>query len=414
MRKQLFIGVLVGLFFCLPFGSCAADTDIAGKYFETGLQKYIKGDSLASIKELEDAVKLDKNNAKYKNFLVKVLVEKGSEFYLQKKTREAYPFFEKAKQYDPENKKVNDMYLALRKDLFPDGKTPENTVPKASTEEISKMLGEFQKSQQLLIDKSFGSKDQTLKGILDKSSEERQQFLNYLMKRDDDIKNVIKENQTVVTKNFNSAIIMFIVGIFVVATGLVYFSFKLSAKREASFLQHQEKILLNMVQNTEVNTNKMLSSSSPFELIEGSHPKNRVKGVEIIEAELVDEVDYEVAQRLLVPFLEDKDFKVRANAAKTLYKYNSDKALDILKSMGKSKDRFERLNAVFALGEVGDVATSKILLSLIDDIDYHVKRNVLKFLQKTIRTKKEIFEQELLKEIIGRLTEIKIKEGWII
>ena len=414
MIKQLILGAVVGLLLGLPLQSYAAGNDVAEKYFEAGLQKYIKGDATASIKELEDALKFDKGNAKYKNFLVKVLVEKGSEYYLQKKTREAYPYFEKAKQYDPENKKVNDMYSALRKELFPDGNAPENTSTKASNEEISKMLVEFQKAQQQLIDKSFGSKDSTLKGVLDKSSEERQQFLNYLMKRDDDIKTVIKENQTVVTKNFNSAIIMLIVGILVVATGLVYFSFKLSAKREASFLKHQEKILLNMVQNTEVNTNRMLSASSPFELIEGSHPKNRVKGVEIIEAELVDEVDYEVAQRLLVPFLEDKDFKVRGNAAKTLYKYNHEKALEILESMGKSKDRFERLNAVFALGEISDVETSKILLTLIDDSDYHVKRNVLKFLQKTIKTKKELFEEELFVKISKKLTEIKIKEGWII
>ena len=74
------------------------------------------------------------DDAKYKNFLVKVLVEKGSEYYLQKKTREAYPYFEKAKQYDPENKKVNDMYSALRKELFPDGNATENTSTKASNE----------------------------------------------------------------------------------------------------------------------------------------------------------------------------------------------------------------------------------------------------------------------------------------
>ncbi|OGF44321.1 MAG: hypothetical protein A2452_05875 [Candidatus Firestonebacteria bacterium RIFOXYC2_FULL_39_67] len=413
MKKRINLGAIVGLLISLSTLGYAA-SDSAEKYFESGLQKYIKGDAVASIKELEDAVRYDKGNAKYKNFLVKVLVEKGSEFYLQKKTKEAFSCFEKARQYDPDNKKVNDMYSVLKKELFPGTNTIENISPKENTEVLSKMLAEFQKTQQQLIDKSFGNKDQTLKGVLDKSSEERQQFLNYLMKRDDDIKNVIKDSQNVVTRNFNSAIIMFILGIIAVTAGLVYFSFKLSAKREASFLQHQEKILLSMVKNTEVNTNKMLSASSPFELIEGSHPKNRVKGVEIIEAELVDEVDYEVAQRLLVPFLEDKDYKVRANAAKTLYKYNHEKALEILKSMGKSKERFERLNAVFALGEIGDAETSKILLSLIEDNDYHVKRNVLKFLQRTIKTKKEIFQEELFEKISKKLTEIKIKEGWII
>src|SRR3989339_1415665 len=140
MKKRINLGAIVGLLISLSTLGYAA-SDSAEKYFESGLQKYIKGDAVASIKELEDAVRYDKGNSKYKNFLVKVLVEKGSEFYLQKKTREAYPYFEKAKQYDPENKKVNDMYSALRKELFPDGKTPENTVPKASTEEISKMLG---------------------------------------------------------------------------------------------------------------------------------------------------------------------------------------------------------------------------------------------------------------------------------
>ncbi|MFH1075000.1 MAG: HEAT repeat domain-containing protein [Candidatus Firestonebacteria bacterium] len=414
MRKQLFLGAVTGLFIYLSFESYAAGTDTAEKYFEAGLQKYIKGDAGASIKVLEDAVKSDKDNARYKNFLIKVLVEKGSEFYLQKKTREAYPYFEKAKQYDPENKEAGDMYSVLRKELFPEGSASDNAFPETNIEKFSKMLAEFQKTQQQLIDKSFGDKEQTLKGVLSKSSEEHQQFLNYQTKREDDIKNIIKENKAAVIKNFNSAIIIFIFGIIVVAVVLVYFLFKRSAKRETSFLQHQEKILQDMVQNAEVNTNRMLGSSSPFELIEGSHPKNRVKGVKIIETELVEETDFEVAQRLLIPFLEDKDFEVRANAAKTLYKYNHEKALYILKGMGKSKNRFERLNSVFALGEIGDMESSKILLSLIEDRDYHIKRNVLKFLQKIIRTKKEIFEAELFEKISKKLTEIKIKEGWII
>jgi len=254
--------------------------------------------------------------------------------------------------------------------------------------------------------------EQTLKEIISKVGDERREFLNILSKRDESVKQAFKENRDIINRNFVIAILVFIIGIIIVVIVFSYVSSRLSARREAILLQHQERIISNLLQQNVGSVQLIDETTSPLKLIEGSHPKDRVKGVEIIEAELVEETDTEIAQRLLIPFLEDKDSKVRATAAKALYKYNSNKALQILKDMSKSKDRVTRLNAAWSLGEIGSDLSAEILLDLINDTDYHVKRVVLKFLQRILKTNKSI--SPVLSEKISKvITDARIKEGWI-
>ncbi|MFH1823803.1 MAG: HEAT repeat domain-containing protein [Candidatus Firestonebacteria bacterium] len=392
--------------------SCSAD-ERAQNYFTDGVQKYIKGDVDRAIFDIENSLKLDKENKKYISFLVKMLVEKGSEYYLQRKLNEAFPYFEKASKLSPEDKKVKEMHNIIYKELFPTAEIQPIQKTEPSYEEMAKLFAEFQKQQQKLISTVLGPTEKTLESIISKVGDERREFLKAIVKRDEDIKQAFKENQKIISKNFSITILIFIIGIIFVVIVFSYVSARLSARREGILLQHQERIISNLLQQNVGSTQLIGESSSPLELMEGSHPKDRVKGVEIIEAELVEETDADIAQKLLVPFLEDNDDKVKATASKALYKYNPNKALQILKEMSKNKNRVVRLNAAWGLGEIGSDLSAEILLNLINDVDYHVKRVVLKFLQKILKTNKDNLPVSLSARISKELTDVKIKEGWV-
>ena len=84
------------------------------------------------------------------------------------------------------------------------------------------------------------------------------------------------------------------------------------------------------------------------------------------------------------PFLDDQDNRTRANAAKAYYRYDPEKAIVVLKDMARSEDKWMRLSAAWALGEIGDTATGMILEMLLDDNDPQVKNRARLSLEKIL------------------------------
>ncbi len=134
------------------------------------------------------------------------------------------------------------------------------------------------------------------------------------------------------------------------------------------------------------------------------HIRARADGVELIEA-TVD--DAKVGERLLKPFLDDRDSRVRANAGKALYKYNKERAMVVLTGMCKSDDQWMRLSGAWALGEIGSKSASEILLSLLQDPWEFVRKRAAKSLEKIVTEKKEEIEKSLLERIESALKELK-------
>jgi len=134
------------------------------------------------------------------------------------------------------------------------------------------------------------------------------------------------------------------------------------------------------------------------------HIRARADGVELIEA-TVD--DSEVGERLLKPFLEDRESRIRANAGKALYKFNKEKAMVVLTEMCKSDDQWMRLSGAWALGEIGSQTAAEILLSLLQDSWEFVRKRAAKSLEKIITQKREEIEGNLLERIVSALKEAK-------
>ncbi|NLB34815.1 MAG: hypothetical protein GX817_03235 [Elusimicrobia bacterium] len=76
--------------------------------------------------------------------------------------------------------------------------------------------------------------------------------------------------------------------------------------------------------------------------------RSRADGVEIIPRTVTDS---NIAEKMLRPYLKDPSSRVRANALIAIYSYNPDLAMQTLKNMADSSDKWMRLSAAWAAGE---------------------------------------------------------------
>ena len=78
------------------------------------------------------------------------------------------------------------------------------------------------------------------------------------------------------------------------------------------------------------------------------------------------------AVKFITPYLDHPNNRVRANAAKAIYKYKPAAAIKTLSKMAESEDRWQRLSAVWACGQIGKPDAIRILKKLAEDGDIGV------------------------------------------
>jgi len=452
MTKKIIFGILF-LVSALGWWAVAQAADSAGDmYFSNGVQKYLKGDMDGAIQDLDVAMSMDKGNPKTKAFLVKILVEKGTEFYLRKDYNNALPYLTRAHELVPEDNKVAQMYNLADEALHPKpvavvsypANTPGGPVVSATgamvqgsknDEAMVGLFSTFQKQQEKLIDTVMGpqqilkemisSTDKERLQLFQNMNEERKKMIDILNKKDETMVSTFQESQDLMRRTMTYGIIGFVAVIVAVIFFIYMIISYVSSRREAVMMKYQDKILgiiqeqniaLNqgqsrlMLGNPEAAGNPTISTR---EMISDTNPHVRAKGIEVIEAELVKEMDPEVAAKLLTPFLGDPDNRVRANAAKALYDFDKERALDTLREMAESDDKWMRVSAAWAFGEIGSVDTIEYLLKLSEDSEYHVKRRAIKALATILHSKGEFLPDEVKQRISTSLSKDK-EQGWVV
>ena len=81
--------------------------------------------------------------------------------------------------------------------------------------------------------------------------------------------------------------------------------------------------------------------------------------------------------------------------------------------MIKSENRWMRTSAAWALSEVKSDEAAEMLLNLLEDVDYHVKRRALKGLQRMLDNNL-ISSLSLTNKIQMKVNEKKVNEGWVV
>lgn len=322
--------------------------------FKKGEELYRKGDIEESIVYLERAFVLDKKNKKTKTLLIQILKETGDKYFNEGNDLKALVCFKKAINLQPGNEDLQHLCWTIEDKIT----LPFFAVHFQNT--CDGMIRDFTANLRkgMIINGSvcicvlFGG------GIV---------FLLFLSRGNKKREQIIIEEWRKLRTNLHS---------------------------KEEFYKKQQEQMLRMIQEENIlvsEASARLATKQSFtikEMIADGNPYIRARGVEVLGEELMIEKDSSIVEKLLVPFLSDKNNRVRGNAAKALYSHNKELALKCLKEMSQNKDQWMRASAAWALGEIGGQEATKILLTLLEDADYNVQKRVLKSLV-VARTKKE-------------------------
>lgn len=445
------IGFFCGIFLLgTVFTSPVSAKSEAKKLYKGAEEKYDLGEVDEAIVDLEKALVIDSKFKKAEKLLLEILITVSTEYYATDDYERAFPYLTKAYNLAPENAKVKHMYDIVSQELMAreaEKEASELEAQRKAEQERQETEVEAKRKEEKLLEKKRQEEERRKRGIdakrrreeekrkktefeakVKSEREETEKIL--LAKKEETEKATNKYKET--RKRFRKSIFFGILGILLsllAAIFLIFIIFKYSDRRfekrwkeehskEEEFRQRVEKILLGNQERTLELLEKMsgtLRGETKKVIVEkpgggreiitdiNPHIRARADGVELIES-TVD--DPEVGERLLKPFLEDRDSRVRANAGKALYKYNKEKAMVVLTEMCKSSDQWMRLSGAWVLGEIGSQSAAEILLSLLKDSWEFVRKRAAKSLEKIVTQKKEGIERTLLERIESTLKEV--------
>ncbi|MGM0441184.1 MAG: HEAT repeat domain-containing protein [Elusimicrobiota bacterium] len=171
---------------------------------------------------------------------------------------------------------------------------------------------------------------------------------------------------------------------------------------ENQFSRQQEKLLelLNMqaralsseqTEKVELKSGRVITDVNP-------HVRARADGVEMIPKTVSDP---NVAQKMLKPYLSDSNNRVRANACVAIHQYNPELAVETLEKMADSPNKWMRLSAAWALGEIATPKVTHILRKLLDDVDDRVKEKAMEAFENMAEVKQEAGSE--IRKMIDRI-----------
>ncbi|MCK4533753.1 HEAT repeat domain-containing protein [bacterium] len=347
---RVFVFFIMSLFLMVNFLNAAGKIETLFKKAE-GL--YSKGNIEEAIILLEKAFVLDKKDKKTKTLLVQILKESGDKCLNEGNDLKALMFFKKIGELQPQNEEIQHLSWSIEDKIT----LPVFAVHFQNTSD--KMIMAFVKNLQKLMIINGG----IVIGALFVGGIFLILFLSGGNKKREQI--MIEE----------------------------WRKLRVNLHSKEEFYKKQQEQMLRMIQEENMlvsEASARLATKQSFtikEMIADGNPYIRARGVEVLGEELKIEKDNTIVEKLLIPFLKDKNNRVRGNAAKALYPHNKELALKSLKEMSQTKDPWMRASAAWALGEIGGQEATKILLTLLEDSDYNVQKRVLKSLV-IARTKK--------------------------
>lgn len=374
-------------------------------YLNAATEEYLRSNFAKAVENLEKVLEIEPQNLKIKEFLVKVLSEAGEYFYLKRNYQSAYNYLGKAKKYAPDNKTIDELYnltKSLVEKPVPEQKEPTKEItpkeeikkpaptrlePKIITQErvIYLPAQEFKLSKRQFffflgflslfcfifllsslivslrfkkLKKDIFTTTKTLKSSFDLLDEEIKNVNALQLKSSLEEKEDLERNIKLGLEKIKDEL----------STELKKITPKRRAKTagESLLLQQQERIL------------------------------SELRGAELTPTEPTSLI--EARQRML-------------KAAVSLYQFNPELALKSLKAMLKHENPAVRLNTVLALGEIGSAQTVSLLVDMLSDPDFGVKRTLLEILSKLKNN--SFLPENIRQKIILALSEEKKKKEWI-
>lgn len=429
--------------------------------FNQAAQAYLKGDFDGAIEGLEGSLGADSANSKTKAFLVKVLVERGSQLYLDRQHGRAHSYLKKAQGLDPKRQDVGKMLEVTEQEL---GLAPKPAPPapkeegKRKTEEpgpppdtlfggaplkelspagrldlMSKLMDHFRGQQEKLVSGYLSPNQALLDQIraFDRERqaasrdqlEERKRWLEFAEKKDKTLLETMdKQQKTQLTpKLFVLSLLTVVLGIGVLLLFVFGFISWIYSKREKAIFEQQERVMEFLVEKTPptallqgpsaqgygADPSRLIEvlprsaeSDEMKEYLESPNPALRAKGVELLGAKIVREnVDAESVKTLIEPFLLDSNPEVRANAIEAYFHFFPAEALEEAVEMLNSPDRAWQQASVRALGGMGTEESAQVLLRKHPAADTELKSKIAQSLREIQKIQGSAFSSSVQSQI---------------
>lgn len=445
MNKKL-LGILLLTVMCRV---AFAQTD---ELMNRAIKEYLRGDYIGAIQDFERVLEMEKNE-KARNLLYKSVVEEGKRRLNGGELESAKQYLERAKEINPDDREMVDLLSEVNKKLGSRTKTKieskaavdllQQQVKKIRTEKntyrsrvnsLTSQRDKFKKDFQA-NKKKLQESQAEIEQLAD-TARKKQKSLNLLVylggaifvvfgvvfvivlirvysasnasqyqleELQEKFSERMKEAETEsseleerVARSINKMIDGqkdVIKQVSLSATGKTQTDIEEIKDRLESHFETQENKLIELLnqQVRAISTEKTEKIELPDRVITDINPhvRARADSVEMIPKTVSDP---KVAEKMLRPYLGDQNNRVRANACVAIYRYNPELAIETLRKMASSSDKWMRLSTAWAVGEIASPDGVHILRKLLDDVDERVKDRAVKAFESMAEVKTNVAE----------------------
>lgn len=448
MNKQIII------LFIIVFGVClsgfAEDPDL----MDRAVKKYLRGDYTGAIDDFERVLELGENE-KAKTLLYKSIVEEGRRKYSNGEYENAVEYLERAQGINPADRQVADLLSESNKkirtaiklekeskvavDILQEKITKEKNEKNSYRKKIGRISQEKKKLQKNLeeykdkLDKSRAEieniRNEAVRGrkifiiffatggvvfivicvflilslrklylTVSENLYQLDEIQEKFSKRMEESEKQGEELEEKVAKNINKMIDeqkTVVKQLSQTGAGKTQTDIREIKDNLAKNFEQQQEKLIELLQYQA----RALSASERVEKIDvgdrvitdvNPNIRARADSVELIPKTITDP---NIAEKVLRPYLDDSNNRVRGNACVSIFQYNPELAIKALERMAESPDKWMRLSAAWAVGEIGAPEAVHILRKLLDDVDEKVKDRAVKAFENMAELKEDIAKE---------------------
>ncbi|RLD18239.1 MAG: hypothetical protein DRI36_01915 [Caldiserica bacterium] len=359
------------------------------KIVEEAAKSYVRGEYNLTYKLLRDYLEKNPEDEKAKKMFVRTCIRLAKEHLNKGEDEKAHEYASLAYKYDPDDPKVENLYLATRK----------LSKERVEKKEIKERKIEIPRLKPLKISPVEKKK-------IRKERERVKEIVKVVPKVK--VERIIEEKKVKVIPLW--VYISIILNLLLIVSILFYSKLKKAKKKSVD-----KKFYKNLITN-KLLLAKVLKEKKDF--IKKKIPSNKIEDL-LALLELPEKIpedirikwkekggylpDFDPIPRLISEKLEIFDLyldnpnkivgilkkyldyphnRVRATACKILAKYRLQDALRVLKKMAKDEDRWMRISAIWALENIGGKEVEALLEELKNDPDYLVSEKAEEALKR--------------------------------
>lgn len=390
MRK---LQIMVLFLICsLQFAVCnyvycqQSDPDV---YFNSAIDKYVKGDYDGAIALFEQTLLEKSDHQKAKIFFIKVLINASEKQILMSNFPKAKIYIDKAKIIAPDNEKVNELQKIISGGYVKKEEQKQKIVvaPQPKSSPVRKIQTEKSVEEMPVVvsEPDIVSKSEDKNGWnfilfsalpviiifilvflgIKKKNIENAKRMEELKKR------ICLEEEKKYKKEFE----------------------KIKLEKEKLEKEIAEKLKIDIAEKKTITKKNADDARQKFD--------SSVEEERILQNIRNEDYSREIIQKMTI-------------SIKTIMNVNKDDALNNIKRLSESENARLRYDCVKIIENILTSETLEILIKMLDDSDYEVKKAVITLANDIFKSPLPKVPPDVLARIKKRLTEEKLKNGWII